>query len=261
MEDYQDIVPQPRQVVIDECLLRKENLTIMNGQEVYHQSAFLADVNAHLFEVMLANGWRRSSYFFYRYDKEWSECNFKNFHVLPLRVFMNDFKMTKRQRKIWAKNRDMKINLYLGNASEAHHALFELHKKRFSHNIPDSVFDFISEEHAEKPTKGGILDVFDGDKLIASSFIDITTHSVSSIYAMFHPDYDNRSLGIYTMLLEMIITLQLKKQFYYPGFAHSENSFYDYKKRFHGLEYFEWQEMVWKPYPRLTEPTEKATNA
>lgn len=260
MEDYQDSISEVRQVVVDECLLRKENLMMKNGQALYHQSALLADVGAPIFEVMLANGWRRSSYYFYRYDKEWSETTFNTFHVLPLRVLTREFKMTKRQRKIWTKNQNTTINLYLGNASEAHHELFELHKKRFSHNIPTSIFDFISQQHAEQPTKGGILDVFDGDKLIASSFIDITTHSISSIYAMFHPDYENRSLGIFTMLLEIFMTLKLKKQFYYPGFAHHENSFYDYKKRFHALEYFDWQEMAWQPYTRLKEPTEKRTD-
>jgi arginyl-tRNA--protein-N-Asp/Glu arginylyltransferase len=227
---------------------------------VYHQNAVLTAVSDQIFEIMLANGWRRSAYYFYRYNREWSETTFKTFHVLSLRVLIHQFQMTKRQRKIWKKNEHTKINLYSGNPSEAHHELFELHKKRFSQNIPDSVFDFIAEKHAEQPTKGGILDVFEGEKLIASSFIDITTYSISSIYAMFHPDYENRSLGIFTMLLEIFIALKLKKQFYYPGFAHNENSFYDYKKRFHALEYFDWQESLWKPYPRLTDPTEKQTD-
>ncbi len=256
MEDYKKLVSTPRQVVVDEDLLQDENLLTLNGQEVYYQNAWINEVSDPIFEVMLANGWRRSAFFFYRYDREWGETTFKTFHVLSLRVLVPQFEMTKSQRKIWKKNKDVEIKWYIGNPSNLHHELFELHKQRFSHSVPDSIFDFISETHAEKPTQGGILDVFDKGKLVASSFIDITTYSISSIYAMFHPDYEHRSLGIFTMLLEIFIALRFKKLFYYPGFAHKERSFYDYKKRFHALEYFDWHESTWKAYPRLKEPTE-----
>jgi arginine-tRNA-protein transferase len=127
-----------------------------------------------------------------------------------------------------------------------------------AHPKPDSIFDFISTTHESLPTRGLILDVYDGKKLIATSLIDHTPKSMSSIYAMFHPDYGAHSLGVYTMLLEIYSCRQLGKTFYYPGFAHHESSFYDYKKRFNGMEWLDWKgTMDWLPYGRLREKTEK----
>ena len=40
---------------------------------------------------------------------------------------------------------------------------------------------------------------------------------------------------------------ELGLKYYYPGYAYVEPSFYDYKKRFSGLEYLDWQ-AGWKPF-------------
>ncbi|HNM06329.1 MAG TPA: hypothetical protein PKK05_25645, partial [Leptospiraceae bacterium] len=60
-------------------------------------------------------------------------------------------------------------------------------------------------------------------------------------------DLSKRSLGIYTMLLEIEYSIQMKKDYYYPGYAYVETSFYDYKKNFNGLEYLDWNK-GWKPF-------------
>ncbi len=62
----------------------------------------------------------------------------------------------------------------------------------------------------------------------------------SSIYAMFEPTETSRSLGIFTMLLEIDFALKRSKKFYYQGYAYEGNSFYDYKKHFRALEKFDW---------------------
>ena len=57
---------------------------------------------------------------------------------------------------------------------------------------------------------------------------------------MFEPDESKRSLGIYLILLSIQLSKQYKKRFYYPGYAYKESSFYDYKKKFSALEYYDW---------------------
>jgi len=245
----------------DSYLFSEENQLELNGQLIHHQHAWLLQIGDEELDLMFENGWRRAGNVFYRYSYDTHEdiaSNGQPMQVLPLRIPVAEFTLTKSQAKIWRKNADFSWNLVSGRPSEAHHELFLLHRERFERNAPDSIFDFITTTHESLPTRGLLLDVYDGDKLIASSLIDHTPKSMSSIYAMFHPDYGAYSLGVHTMLLEIYAARQLGVTFYYPGFAHHEPSFYDYKKRFNGLQWLDWRDAVdWLPYERLKGRTEK----
>ena len=51
--------------------------------------------------------------------------------------------------------------------------LFYRHRDRFKENIPDSIYDFLSEEPAVNPCRNQEICVYDGDRLLATSFLDI----------------------------------------------------------------------------------------
>ena len=64
---------------------------------------------------------------------------------------------------------------------------------------------------------------------------------------MFDPQEARRSLGILMMVQSIQFTRAEGYRYYYPGYAYREPHLYDYKKRFVGLEYLDWQ-TGWKPY-------------
>jgi leucyl-tRNA---protein transferase len=244
----------------DSYLFDDENKLEINNQVIHHQHAWLMSIGDEELDLMFENGWRRAGNIFYRYSYDTHDdiATGGPKKVLPLRIPVNAFTLTKSQSKIWRKNAEFTWNLVSGRPTEAHHELFLLHRDRFERNAPDSIYDFITTTHESLPTRGLLLDVYDGDALIASSLIDHTSKSLSSIYAMFHPAYRAFSLGVHTMLLEIYAAKQLGITFYYPGFAHHESSFYDYKKRFNALQWLDWKDAVdWLPYERLREKTEK----
>ena len=65
---------------------------------------------------------------------------------------------------------------------------------------------------------------------------------------MFDLKESKRSLGIYTMILEMLYAKEKKKKFYYPGYAYETPSFFDYKKKFDNTEYYDWEARKWVSY-------------
>jgi arginine-tRNA-protein transferase len=87
--------------------------------------------------------------------------------------------------------------------------------------------------------------VFDGSELVALSYLDLGERATSSVYGMFEPAHSRRSLGIYTMLLEIEFSRRRGCAFYYPGYATREPSAYDYKKQFQGLEVLNWETGAW----------------
>ena len=77
--------------------------------------------------------------------------------------------------------------------------------------------------------------------------MDVGKRSTSGVYAMFDPNETKRSLGILMILHSIRFSRERGCRYYYPGYAYHEPFTYDYKKRFTGLEYLDW-ETGWKPY-------------
>jgi arginine-tRNA-protein transferase len=168
--------------------------------------------------------------------------------VLPLRIILAEFKASKSQRKTFRKNQDLTTIIRECFIDVEKENLFFIHAERFTENRPESIYTFLSlEDPANTPCELKEICIYDGERLAAVSFLDIGENSSSSVYAMFHPDYSKRQLGIYTMLLEIEYSIQNNLQYLYPGYAYREASFYDYKKKFHPLEYFDW-EGNWLPF-------------
>ncbi|MEN8694733.1 MAG: GNAT family N-acetyltransferase [Akkermansiaceae bacterium] len=207
-----------------------------------HEAFIAHDVPPEIFDRLLALGWRHFGELFYYYQTvEEPELR----HVRPLRIRLEKFSRSKSQRRTWNRNCDLSIRLIPLNRTEELDTLFDLHKARFSHDLPESLGSFLGEDPAIKPTDTRQFELRLGDKLIACSFLDVGQDSISSIYAMFDPEESARRLGIFTMLLELDWAAQNGMTFYYPGYAYREASRYDYKKEFRATEYYDWNS--WQP--------------
>lgn len=198
-------------------------------------------------DFWLENGWRHFGVYFFRHQT--NLMNDEIFHVEPLRIKVENFELSKSQRRLYSVNSDLKILVREAAVTEEKENLFLQHAERFSDNRPDSLFDFLSEQPATVPCETKEICLFKNEKLVAVSFFDVGKTSISSLYAMFDPDESKRSLGIYTMLLEIELSQKLRKTYYYPGYSYREPSIYDYKKRFSALEYLDWK-TGWKPKPK-----------
>jgi arginyl-tRNA--protein-N-Asp/Glu arginylyltransferase len=202
--------------------------------------AFYADrVTRHELDTLLANGWRHFGERFQRYSLNYYKDEIRR--VLPLRVRLGEFRLSKSQRRVLRKNSDVECTTAPAEITPDIHELFALHKRRFTHDIPTSIYTFLSPEPATTPTDGMMLRIMLGSQLVAASFFELSTHGLSSIYAMFHPHHADRALGTLTMLKEIEYAREHGKKFFYHGYAYEGESFYDYKKRLSGLEAFDWK--------------------
>lgn len=190
-------------------------------------------------------GWRHFGPIFYRYKEAITNDGVR--HVLPLRVDIEGFAPSKSQRRVLRKNLDVEVRVKRAQLDAERQQLFDRHKLRFKDNIPNSLEDFLGPAPQAGPCLtievGGYLD----NKLIAASYLDVGSTSVSSIYAYFHPDHSDRSLGTATVLWEMVVARRSNKRWYYPGYCYVEPSGYDYKRHFHPMQCYNWE--GWEPLP------------
>jgi arginyl-tRNA--protein-N-Asp/Glu arginylyltransferase len=196
-------------------------------------------------DMLWAEGWRHFGSYFFRYSE--AEHDGANYHVIPLRIELDSFVLSQSQTRVRRKNRDVQVVIRDAVIDHDKEALFDRHRQRFKDNVPDSLHDFLSEQPASVPCRNQEICVYQGDRLLAVSFLDIGQKSTSAVYAAFEPAQQKRSLGIFTMLCAIEHSQSLGMRYYYPGYAYREPSFYDYKKNFSGTEFLDWS-TGWKPY-------------
>jgi len=215
---------------------------------IFLDDAFRArHVRADEMDLLWANGWRHFGVYFFRYSLAAHGRRICN--VIPLRVELSRFTLSRSQKRILAKNRDLQVIIRDTVIDAAKEDLFERHRQRFKENVPDSLYKFLSGQPASVPCRNQEICVYAGERLLAASFLDVGEAATSSVYATFEPVEHKRSLGIFTMLRAIEYSRELGCRYYYPGYAYREESMYEYKKNFAGLEYLDW-EAGWKPYVR-----------
>lgn len=209
--------------------------------------AFICDsVPAEVMDQVWANGWRHFGRYFFRYSTQQAQDGSQQ-TITPLRIDLASSTFTKSQRRVINKNADLRSDIVPAAMDEELRALFQRHKQRFTHNIPDTLETFLGPDPAHGPCECRMLRVFDGPRLIATSFLDVGQQAASSVYALFEPEEAKRSLGIYTLLLEIQHCRASGLRHLYSGYATREPSVYDYKKQFRGTEYLEWGTAAWSP--------------
>jgi len=212
---------------------------MFDGEAPFINEQFFAErVTPAQLDLLLAQAWRHFGTQFFRYSYGFYELDVRL--VIPLRIRIADFSLSKSQRRTLRQNADLTTVVRPINiTSDAEH-LFNVHKERFKSGVPDSIYDFLSRHPESEPCDANEIAVYDGDQLIAVSYFDVGATAGSGIYAMFDPQYSSRRLGIYTLLKEIEIAHLSRKEFYYLGYAYEGPSFYDYKKQFSGSEWFDW---------------------
>jgi len=209
---------------------------LLDGDITFINEEFYAErITPSQLDSLLAAGWRHFGTHFFRYSLGIYEFDIRR--VIPLRVRLALFSLSKSQRRVLRANADTSVVIRPIEITEESIELFERHKQRFKSGVPDTIYDFLGPA---MPCDAFELDVRLDNRLVAVSYFDVGELAFSAIYGMFDPQFSSRSLGIFTMLKEIEHASDAGKELYYQGYAYSGQSFYDYKKRFRGTERFDW---------------------
>ncbi len=209
----------------------------------YHQTMTCHRIPPQALDGLLADGWRHFGSFFFR--DIFNIYEGRLVRVLPLRIVLDRFALAKDQRRILKKNSDLIIEFGPLKIDDQQLEIFEKHKQRFDKNPPESLYTYFETVDSEcVPSLIWQCSVFLenalGKKLIAVSYFDLAQASLSSIFAIFDPDYQDRSLGTFTLLMEILFAQENQKIYVYTGYAYQAPSHYEYKKRFKGTEFYDY---------------------
>jgi leucyl-tRNA---protein transferase len=208
------------------------DLKIIN-EEFYAESVTPAQL-----DMLLASGWRHFGTQFFRYNIALYRDEIRR--VMPLRIRLADFRLSKSQRRILRRNEDLNVVIRPAAVTPESEDLFHRHKQRFDHNLPSTIYSFLSREPARVPCECRELALLYDKTLIGVGYFDLGQISSSGVYTSFDPLESKRSLGIFTILKEIEFAIDSGREFYYPGYVYQGESFYDYKKQLSAGEIFDW---------------------
>ncbi|MFA9214209.1 MAG: arginine-tRNA-protein transferase [Candidatus Methylacidiphilales bacterium] len=195
---------------------------------------------------------------FYRFHK----CIFTTTEVvlddesnIPKDVFWlrtNLLKVTDlKSHKIYKKNKQFNIQITNAIIDNEIENLYQKYKSNLTFEPSNSVWNCLQgneEPKCDFDTK--MIQIRDGQKLIACGYFDIGLKTLAGIMNFYDPDYKKYSLSKYMMLLKMEFGILNNMEYYYPGYIVLNSTRFDYKifPNEEAMEVFLFDEKKWEPY-------------
>ena len=130
--------------------------------------------------------------------------------------------------------------------------LFTLYKTLIDFDAADTVAECLlgGAENNDNIYNTEMIEIRDGNKLIAVGFYDLGETSIAGILNFYHPQYRSNSLGKYLMLLKLDHAKKSGKKWYYTGYLAKGYPKFDYKlfPDIHATELFDRVGNRWIPF-------------
>ena len=196
---------------------------------------------------MLERGWRRfGNMHFVPECKDCNECK-------TIRIDVQNFHFTKNHKRIMKKNIDTQVYVQKPTVSYEHIDLFNKYhhhmqyKKEWHENIID-VQEYHNSYVNGAHDFGKEILYFRDNKLVAVALSDMLSDGISAVYCYYDHDYEDLSLGKFSILAQISIAKQAKIPYVYLGYWIQDHYSMGYKEKYKPFE-------VLENRPKLTEET------
>jgi len=85
---------------------------------------------------------------------------------------------------------------------------------------------------ASKVTQQCYIELWDQDILVSVAVTDVLSNALSAVYTFYKPSYKSSGIGVYSILNQIKMTQEMRKDFLYLGYQIDECRKMNYKNRF-----------------------------
>lgn len=180
-----------------------------------------------IYQQLMAQGFRRGGNDAYRPHCEY--CN----ACQSIRVNAVEFTPSKSQKRVINKNKDLSF-VWTKQPSTDY---FALYSKYITHRHSSGSMFPPTRETLNTFTQCDWLTIYylesyHHDKLISVAVCDVLGDGLSAVYTFFDPDFDNRSLGRFSIMRQVEQCRQLNLRYLYLGFQIDDCLAMNYKKQY-----------------------------
>lgn len=185
-------------------------------------------------EVELAGGARRFGCAYFRPVCEGCrEC-------IPIRVPVNRFEPSRSQRRVLRRNGDVDLVVAEPKIDAERLDLYRRfhEEKSVVRGWPRKDVDPLEylESFVQNAVQTHEFRYSLGGKLIAIAYVDESSSALSSQYAFYDPEFEQRSLGTFDVLKEVAVAQERAKDYLYLGYLVRDCLSMEYKARFRPFE-------------------------
>ena len=198
--------------------------------------------DAALYDTLSQHGFRRSGEHLYR--PHCHNCD----ACIPVRVPVEKFVMSRRQKRVWKKNQDLRVVQCHAEFKQEHFDLYNLYLDQrhpdggMDNPTVDSYQQFLISDWAESIFYEFRL----GKQLLAVAVADVFEHGLSAVYNFYDPEQASRGLGNFAVLWEIQQTRRIGLRWLYLGYLIRECQKMRYKADYQPLEQYRhgvWQKL------------------
>jgi leucyl-tRNA---protein transferase len=195
---------------------------------------FARDMDGEVYHSFMDASFRRSGRVIYQpICQGCREC-------LPLRVPVERFQPSRSQRRCWARNQDLSIDLGDMRATDEKYELYRKYQTVRHANADGEDRRNFEEFLYVSPIRTIEFNYRDAaGRLVAVGICDLCAKSLSSVYFYYDPEPKRRSLGTFGALAELQWARQRAISYYYFGYWISGSRPMNYKAMFRPHELLE----------------------
>ena len=150
-----------------------------------------------------------------------------------IRVLVNDFTPSKSQKRLLKRNQQFTILI----SDEVKASYYPLYENYINTIHQDGSMFPASQEQFKSFTQNNItpqcyIEIWHNDALISVAVTDDIPDALSAVYTFYDPSYKKHGLGVYSILKQIDIASQQKRQFLYLGYQIAQCNKMNYKDRY-----------------------------
>ncbi len=226
-------------IVIQEQQLSEETeCSYVSGHDLRFNYFFATRVSDMDLDLLLEKGWRKFGiYYFKPRCPACSKC-------IPLRIPVREFHPTRSQRRTLKRAGKVEMTV---NPLVYRDEIFEIYRDHSLHRFGrDSDRSEFMASFYQQSCPGVQTEYYLDGRLFAVGFLDLSRRALSSVYFVFHHEYDFLSPGILGVLMEVDLCQRWGLDYYYLGYYIAENRSMSYKNRFYPHEILNWEKDAWR---------------
>lgn len=200
-------------------------------------------IDAHQLDALLAAGYRRSGWFYYRTACPGCQA------CEPLRVDVPRFVETRSLRRVLKRgDADLQVSIGRPRCDAQRLRLFNRHRNErdMARNDGDASAEDYNAFLVSSWNPTSEISYWLDSRLASVAVVDVGAEALSAVYCYFDPDLDHLSLGTYSILTQIRIARMRQMRWLYLGMYVADNRHLRYKARY--LPHERFQAGSWRRY-------------
>ncbi len=183
----------------------------------------------HMLDVCLSTGYYRMQHLMFTCNDTQADGDGYNIPVFWLRTLLRQCQPQRTALTIQKKCSSFHVSIKRAAINAEVEDLYSLYRGHVPFNTSATCESYLYQPEIPNPFESMMVEVRDGDKLVAIGYFDKGAEAIAGIMNIYHPQYQRYSLGKFLILQKMQYAVLQNMQYYYTGYISTGTTRFDYK--------------------------------